>query len=182
MNVSRLHLPEVLHITPRKFEDARGYFVELFHESRYRELGLEKPFVQDNTSFSHRGVLRGLHFQHPRPQGKLVTPLVGTIYDVAVDIRRSSPTFGQWAAATLSADRHDQLWVPEGFAHGFCVLSETALVTYKCTDVYEPKSEATLVFSDKDLGIPWPIESPVVSDKDRAGLRLSDFAPERLPG
>ncbi len=164
------------------FRDARGYFSELHHRDRYEALGIPGPFVQDNASWSRRGVLRGLHFQHPSAQGKLVSPLVGDIYDVAVDIRRGSPSFGKWVAATLRSETQDQLWIPPGFAHGFCVLSENALVTYKCTDVYDPKSEATLLFSDEDLGIPWPVAQPIVSDKDRAGLRLRDFAVDRLPG
>lgn len=182
MNVEPLAIPEVLLLRPRIFHDPRGYFLELHHRERYEALGIAGPFVQDNASWSRRGVLRGLHFQHPSPQGKLVMPLVGDIYDVAVDLRRSSPTFGTWVAATLRAETHDQLWVPPGFAHGFCVVSETAFVAYKCTDVYDPKSEATLLFSDEDLGIPWPVAQPIVSDKDRAGLRLRDFAVDRLPG
>ncbi len=180
MDVERLALPEVLLIRPRKFSDARGYFLETHHDARYREAGLP-PFVQDNASWSHRGVLRGLHLQHPNDQGKLVMAMSGAIYDVAVDVRRGSRTFGKWVAATLSSEAHEQLYIPPGFAHGFCVVSESALVAYKCTAPYDPKAEATILFSDPDLAIAWPVPAPIVSDKDRAGLLLRDLPPERLP-
>jgi dTDP-4-dehydrorhamnose 3,5-epimerase len=181
LNVEPLKLSEVFLIRPRVFTDARGYFLETCHTERYRAAGIIETFVQDNISQSHRGVLRGLHFQHPNAQGKLVMCMTGEIYDVAVDIRRGSPTFGQWTGCTLSATTHEQLYIPPGFAHGFCVLSESALVHYKCTALYDPKSEATLLYDDPDLAIDWPLEAAMVSDKDRAGSRLRDFAEGRLP-
>lgn len=162
-------------IVPPLFADARGYFVELHHEARYAALGLSDAFVQDNLSSSRRDVLRGLHFQTPSWQGKLVTVLRGEIYDVAVDLRRDSPTFGRWHGLALSGRDHRQLWVPRGFAHGFCVVSEEALVLYKCSAFYEPAQEHTLLWNDPDLGIDWPVRSPLVSEKDARGKRLRDL-------
>jgi dTDP-4-dehydrorhamnose 3,5-epimerase len=161
-------------IRPRILADARGYFLELLHSERYTAaLGID-GFVQDNLSFSNRGVLRGLHYQYPRWQGKLVTVITGEIYDVVVDVRRGSPTFGKWHGQTLSGQTHEQLWVPAGFAHGFCVTSETAHVLYKCTDVYDPKGEYTILATDPDLGIDWPVREPVLSKKDADGHRFKE--------
>jgi dTDP-4-dehydrorhamnose 3,5-epimerase len=175
-------IPEVLLVEPRVFADARGYFLETFQSARYAGLGLPAEFVQDNVSRSRRGVLRGLHYQHPNGQGKLVMAVAGAIFDVAVDIRRGSPSLGTWVSALLSDENHAQLYVPPGFAHGFCVVSESATVAYKCTTPYVPSAEATILFSDPDLAIRWPVAEPILSDKDRAGLRLRDMPPERLPG
>ena len=162
-------------IRPAVFEDARGYFLELHHERRFASMGVQDALVQDNLSYSRRGVLRGLHFQTPGWQGKLVSVVRGEVFDVAVDLRRDSPTFGQWHGLTLSEQNHRQLWVPRGFAHGFCVTSDEALVLYKCSDFYEPAQEQTLLWSDPELGIPWPVERPLVSDKDARGRRLREL-------
>jgi len=174
-------LPEVLRIEPRRFPDDRGYLFESYDRARYAAAGVAESFVQDNVSFSRHGVLRGLHLQHPKDQAKLVSALVGEIWDVAVDVRRGSPTFGRWAAATLSADNGHQLFIPAGFAHGFCVLSETAIVTYKMSDQYDPALALGIAWDDPDLGIAWPIARPVVSEKDVVAPRLAAVPPERLP-
>jgi len=169
-------------IAPKVFGDHRGYFQESWNRKTFAEAGLRLDFVQDNLSFSRRGILRGLHFQNPNGQGKLVHVLQGEVYDVAVDIRRGSPTFGRSFGARLSADNHLQMYVPPGFAHGFSVLSETALFAYKCTEFYDPAAEHSLRFDDPDLGIPWPLEqAPTLSAKDQAAHRLKDFPPELLP-
>jgi dTDP-4-dehydrorhamnose 3,5-epimerase len=181
MKVETTPLSGVLLIEPEVFGDARGFFKETWNHRRYAEAGLSREFVQDNLSFSRRGILRGLHFQNPGPQGKLVQVLQGEVFDVAVDIRVGSPTFGRWFGALLSADNHLQLFVPEGFAHGFCVTSETALFSYKCTDFYSPSTEHSLLWDDPDIGIDWPLRDPSLSGKDRAGRRLKDFSPEILP-
>lgn len=173
MRVSPTVLPDVLLVQPATHRDARGHFLETFHADRYAQAGIPGPFVQDNLSFSQRGVLRGLHYQWPRPQGKLVYVLQGQVFDVAVDIRRDSPTFGRWVGVTLSAENHHQLWIPPGFAHGFCVTGETALVTYKCTDYYRPENEHAIRWDDPDIGIKWPIDAPTVSNKDAAAGSLS---------
>ena len=167
-------LPDVLLLEPKRFGDERGFFMEMFHAKRYAELGIPGPFVQDNFSRSAKGILRGLHFQQPNAQGKLVQVLAGAVYDVAVDIRRGSPTFGKWVGVELSADNRRQLWVPAGFAHGFCVLSESADFHYKCTDFYAPGSEHGIAWNDPDLGIPWPVTSPQLSAKDSLAPRLKD--------
>ena len=174
MKISETELPGVLLLEPKRFGDDRGFFMELFHEKRYAEAGIPGPFVQDNFSRSAKGILRGLHFQQPHAQGKLVQVFAGTVYDVAVDIRRGSPTFGRWVGMELSADNRRQLWVPAGFAHGFCVLSESADFHYKCTDFYSPASEHGIAWNDPDLGIPWPVKSPLLSPKDSAAPRLKD--------
>ncbi len=181
MRVTPTELPEVLVVEPRVFGDERGYFLETFQARRYAQAGIPGPFVQDNLSFSRRGVLRGLHYQHPHGQGKLVWVLQGEVFDVAVDIRRGSPTFGRWVGVWLSAENRRQVWIPPGFAHGFCVVSETALFAYKCTDYYAPEAEGTVRWDDPDLGIAWPVRDPIVSPKDAAGLRLRDVPAERLP-
>lgn len=174
-------LPGVLVIEPERYRDDRGYFMEVWQRDRYAESGLPSRFVQDNISYSKQDVLRGLHFQHPQPQGKLVTVLEGRIFDVAVDIRRGAPTFGEWTGEILSRDNGRQLYVPEGFAHGFVVLSETALVHYKCTAFYAPGCEHSLRWDDTRLGIAWPVDDPVVSEKDGQAPTLETIEKDELP-
>ena len=174
MEVKQTRLPGVVVVEPRVFGDARGYFYESFNAARYREAGIDLPFVQDNFSRSRRGALRGLHLQQPHPQGKLVSVLAGEVYDVAVDVRVGSPTFGQWVGERLDAESKRQLYVPPGFAHGFCVLSDDTVFHYKCTDLYHPEAELSVAWNDPDLGIDWPIEEPVLSGKDAAAPRLRD--------
>ena len=181
MTVTETALPGVLLIEPRVFGDARGFFLERYHAERYAEVGIPAAFVQDNHSRSGRGTLRGLHFQKRHPQGKLVEVVQGAVYDVVVDVRHGSPTFGEWMGAELSAENHHQLWVPPGFAHGFVVLSESADFLYKCTDVYHPEDEGGVLWNDPDLGIDWPIEEPMLSAKDTALPRLRDLGPDELP-
>jgi len=180
LKVTETKLSGVLLIEPDVYGDNRGYFLETWNAARYREYGLPEKFVQDNLSFSHRGVLRGLHFQNPNPQGKLVYVIQGEVFDVAVDIRPGSPTFGQWLGAILSSDNKRQLYIPEGFAHGFCVLSDTALFAYKCTDFYNPQAEGGIIWNDPDIGIAWPVSEPIISGKDKANLRLRDIPREKL--
>ncbi len=181
MNVLETKLPGVLIIEPDVFGDARGYFMETWQRDRYAQAGLPIHFVQDNLSFSTRGVLRGLHFQNPNSQGKLVFVLQGEVFDVAVDIRAGSPTFGQWVGVTLSSENKRQLYIPEGFAHGFCVTSDTALFAYKCTDFYNPAAEGGIIWNDPDIGIDWPVKRPVLSEKDSVYRRLKNISRERLP-
>ncbi|HEB77677.1 MAG TPA: dTDP-4-dehydrorhamnose 3,5-epimerase [Methylothermaceae bacterium] len=181
MKIIQTELPDVLLIEPDVFGDQRGFFMETWNRRRYAQAGLEVDFVQDNLSLSRQGILRGLHYQWPQPQGKLVQVLEGAVFDVAVDIRRGSPTFGRWVGYELSADNHRQLYIPEGFAHGFCVLSEMALFAYKCTDFYNPDTEHSLLWNDPDLGITWPVAKPLLSDKDRQGRRLRDIPAQDLP-
>ena len=181
MNVIETSLPGVLIVEPKVFGDERGFFMETYNAERYREHGLPGGFFQDNLSYSGRGVLRGLHFQNPNQQGKLVYVLEGEVFDVAVDIRVGSPHFGQWFGTTLSAENKRQLYVPEGFAHGFVVTSETALFVYKCTDRYNSAAEASILYNDPGIGIEWPVDSPSLSDKDAAAPRLADTPRERLP-
>ncbi len=181
MKVVPTTLPEVMIVEPKVFGDARGWFYESFHARRYAEAGIHGPFVQDNASRSSRGTLRGLHLQHPDAQGKLVSVAEGAVLDVAVDVRVGSPTFGRHVAVELSADDKRQLWVPPGFAHGFCVLSESALFTYKCTAYYAPESEITIAWNDPAIGIVWPTSVPTLSARDAAAPRLAD-ALARLPG
>lgn len=175
MKVTPTRLPEVLLIEPKVFGDARGFFFESWNASEFERAGIRASFVQDNHSRSQKGVLRGLHYQVRRPQGKLIRVIQGEIFDVAVDIRRGSPTFGKWEGMRLSADSKDLLWVPVGFAHGFCVLSEAAEVLYKTTDFYSPEHERTIAWNDPEIGIEWPLSgAPVLSPKDAAGSRLKD--------
>jgi dTDP-4-dehydrorhamnose 3,5-epimerase len=181
MKVIETRLPGVLIVEPRVFGDARGFFQETWSRSRYEEAGIEGDFCQDNVSFSCRGTLRGLHYQHPHGQDKLVYVLQGEIFDVAVDIRRGSPTFGRWDGVLLSAENHRQIFVPKGFAHGFCVTSETALVAYKCTDTYHPEAEGGVRWNDPEIGIHWPLTDVLLSEKDGKAPRLRDLPPERLP-
>jgi dTDP-4-dehydrorhamnose 3,5-epimerase len=180
MIIETTPLAGLLLVKPDVFGDERGFFQETWNLRRYTEAGLDRHFVQDNLSLSRKGILRGLHFQNPGPQGKLVYVLQGEVFDVAVDVRADSPTFGQWYGATLSAENHHQLFVPEGFAHGFCVTSETALFAYKCTDFYNPKAEFSLLWNDPDIGIEWPIKNPELSEKDQNGQPLSEFARDSL--
>ena len=181
MKAIETKLPGVLIVEPRVFGDTRGFFMETFSQGKYEGIGLKEKFVQDNLSFSSRGVLRGLHYQNPNSQGKLVSVVQGEVFDVAVDIRIGSPTFGQWVGVNLSGDNHRQLWVPPGFAHGFCVLSDITYFTYKCTDIYTPSAEGGVLWNDPDIGIEWPIEKPLLSDKDEVYPRLKDVPAERLP-
>jgi dTDP-4-dehydrorhamnose 3,5-epimerase len=180
MNVITCDIPGLMVIEPKVFGDARGFFMETWNRQRYAAAGLDWDFVQDNVSLSRRGILRGLHFQNPGGQGKLVYVLQGEVYDVAVDLRKSSPAFGRSYGLTLSAENKRQFFVPPGFAHGFAVLSETALFGYKCTSLYAPQNEMTLAWNDPELGIKWPLEAPVLSEKDARGLRLRDLPRERL--
>ena len=180
MKTTPAELDGLLVIEPRVFGDSRGFFMETWNRVKYREAGLDVDFVQDNLSLSRRGIVRGLHFQNPNPQGKLVQVLAGEVYDVAVDLRRSSPTFGRWQAIVLSNENQRQFYVPPGFAHGFAVLSETALFHYKCTAPYAPADERTLLWNDPDLGVPWPVAEPVLSEKDARGVRLKDLAAAAL--
>lgn len=173
MKLVATKIPEVLLFEPKVFGDDRGFFLESYNQKVLRDLGLDRSFVQDNHSRSSRGVLRGLHYQLQQTQGKLIRVVSGTIWDVAVDVRRGSATFGQWVGEELSAENKRIFWIPEGFAHGFVVLSETADVLYKASDFYAPEHEHSLLWNDPDLGIEWPYqEEPVISAKDRAGLPL----------
>lgn len=175
MRVEKTAIEGVLLVTPDKFRDPRGFFVETYHEERYRLAGMAERFVQDNHSKSARGTLRGLHAQRERPQAKLVRCVQGLIWDVAVDLRVGSPSFGLWVGAELSADTAQQFYVPVGFAHGFAVLSETAEVEYKCSDIYVPQDQMAVRWNDPDLGIAWPIRDPLLSDKDRQAPLLSEL-------
>jgi dTDP-4-dehydrorhamnose 3,5-epimerase len=178
MNVIETAIPGVVVIEPKRFGDSRGFFMELYREDRYA--GITTPFVQDNLSRSTRGVLRGLHFQNPKPQGKLVMVLRGSVLDVAVDVRNGSPTFGRHVAIELSEENRRQLWVPSGFAHGFVVLSDSADFFYKCDEFYNPGSEFVLRWNDTQLGIDWRCDSPTISARDRAGIPLAQLM-ESLP-
>ena len=176
MNVFKTKLQDCVIIEPKVLGDERGFFLETFQADRYAELaGITLPFVQDNHSRSSKDVLRGLHFQKTKPQGKLVRVVKGQVYDVAVDIRHGSSTFGQWEAVILSEENKTQFWVPPGFAHGFVVLSDTADFEYKCTDYYDPADEGSILWSDSDLDIPWPIDDPKLSDKDANANKLVDL-------
>ena len=174
-------LPGVVLIEPKVFEDDRGFFMETFHSGKYNEIGISGPFVQDNHSHSRKGTLRGLHYQLKNPQGKLVSAVKGEILDVAVDIRRGSPGFGRWTGNLLSGKNKRQLYIPEGFAHGFCVLSETADVIYKCTDLYTPGDEYGVFWADETIDIVWPMENPILSEKDLKNPTLADIEDAHLP-
>lgn len=175
-------LPGVWILEPTVYEDPRGYFMETYHRARYQDMGIGPNFVQDNLSFSVQGTLRGLHYQHPRGQAKLVQVIEGAVYDVAVDIRRGSPSFGRWVAVELSAENRRQVFIPQGFAHGFCVRTGQAVVTYKCSDFYDPACERGILWSDPRLAIPWPVQDPILSDKDRRYPCLAEVPPTHLPG
>lgn len=182
MKINKTNLLGMLHIDPKVFYDARGFFVETYNKERYMHAGFpDVDFVQDNHSRSSKGVLRGLHFQLNNPQGKLVQVATGSVFDVAVDIRVGSPTFGQWYGAVLSEKNHHQLWIPPKFAHGFCVLSDTADFCYKCTDYYRPEDESGLLWNDPEVGIEWPLKEPILSDKDKVYSKLSFIDPSLLP-
>ena len=181
MTVRKTTLPGVLLVAPVVHGDARGFFVETFAADRYAEAGIPTAWAQHNQSRSRRGALRGLHTQVRTPQGKLVRVARGAVYDVVLDLRRGSPTFGQWEAHTLDAERGHQLWIPPGLAHGFCVTSDEADFCYLCTERYDPADEGGVAWDDPDLAIPWPVADPVVSDKDRALPRLRDLPAASLP-
>jgi dTDP-4-dehydrorhamnose 3,5-epimerase len=181
MKVTRTALPGVLILDPQVFGDDRGFFYESYNKATFAEAGISAGFVQSNVSRSARGVLRGLHYQWPHPQGKLVSVLEGEVYDVAVDIRRGSPTFGQSTGVMLTADNHRHFWIPEGYAHGFCVVSDFATFTYQCTALYDRTGDAGIRWNDAALAIDWPVSEPLLSDKDRATPFLHDVDPGRLP-
>jgi len=183
MKVTPTRLPEVLVLEPRVFRDARGFFMESWNAAVFAEAaGREFAFVQDNHSHSVQGVLRGIHYQVVRPQGKLVRVAQGAVFDVAVDLRRSSPRFGQWVGVELSASNALQLWIPPGFAHGFVVLSDDATFAYKCTELYHPETEISVLWNDPEIGVKWPFEGePKLSAKDAGAARLSAIDPARLP-
>lgn len=181
VNVTKTNLPGVLVLQPVVHADERGYFHEVWNDVRHAAMGVHGPFVQDNSSFSYRSVLRGLHLQWPAGQGKLVTVPQGDVFDVAVDVRRGSPTFGQWASVNLSESNHHQLWIPPGFAHGFAVLSESATLLYKITARYVPADEIAIAWDDPDIGIEWPLSVPLLSPRDAKAPRLSMIDPQRLP-
>ncbi|MCK7594027.1 dTDP-4-dehydrorhamnose 3,5-epimerase [Pseudomarimonas salicorniae] len=181
MKVTETRLPGCLIIEPKVFGDARGFFMEQWNAARYAEHGIVMDAVQANLSRSAHGVLRGLHYQLPNPQGKLVSVLEGEVYDVAVDIRRDSPTFGQWTAAVLSAENRRQFWIPPGFAHGFVVTSDFALFHYFCSTLYDGPADKGIAWNDPDLAIDWPVKTPSLSAKDQVAPRLKDVDPQHLP-
>lgn len=181
MNVRETGLPGLLLIEPKVFRDDRGYFLETWTEERYRASGISATWVQENLSCSHRGVLRGMHYQEPNPQAKLVSVPQGEVFDAVIDIRVGSPTFGRWEGHILSAENARQLYIPEGFAHGFVVLSESARFAYKCSAYYHPGAEGAVLWNDPDIGIDWPVPHPRLSAKDRAALRLREIPEDRLP-
>jgi len=180
MKVIPCEIDGLLTVEPDVFGDHRGFFTESWNRERYREAGIDFDFVQDNFSFSRHGTLRGLHFQNPRPQGKLVSVWQGEVFDVGVDLRRGSPTFGRWHGVTLSAENKRQFFVPPGFAHGFVVLSETALFHYKCTSTYAPANEGGIRWDDPAIGIRWPLANPTLSKRDAAAPLLKDFPQDKL--
>jgi dTDP-4-dehydrorhamnose 3,5-epimerase len=181
MKIIETDLPGCVVIEPQVFEDSRGFFFESFNTDKLAARGLQPRFVQGNVSSSAQGVLRGLHYQWPNPQGKYVSVIEGEVWDVAVDIRRGSPTFGQWTAVVLSADNKRHFWIPEGFAHGFAVLSERAVFTYLCTATYDAKADAGVRWDDPALAIDWPVSHPQLSDKDARAPLLSEISEDRLP-
>ncbi len=181
MDIKNLEIPEIKLIRPRVFSDDRGFFMQTYHKEQYQEAGVDVPFVQDNYSQSGKGTVRGLHYQLEHPQDKLVSVTHGEVFDVVVDIRRGSPSFGQWVGETLSAENKCQLFVPKGFAHGFCVLSEQADLVYKCSDFYAPDDEYGILWSDPAIGIDWPLNDVLLSGKDLALPVLADITPDYLP-
>jgi len=181
MNVVNLSIPDVKLIKPQVFPDERGFFLQSYHEQQYREAGIDMPFVQDNRSRSSRGVLRGLHYQLEHAQDKLVSVTYGEVFDVVVDIRHGSPTFGKWVGEVLSDENHHQMFIPKGFAHGFCVLSEAVDLFYKCSDFYAPGDEYGLLWSDPEIGIDWPLMEVRLSEKDLHLPLLADIHPKYLP-
>ena len=181
MKVLELEIAGPKIIEPDIYPDARGFFCETYHQQRYAEHGIPSQFVQDNLSSSKKGTLRGLHFQYPHAQAKLIQVIQGEVLDVIVDIRKTSPTFGKWTGITLSHENKRQLFVPQGFAHGYCVLSETAIFSYKCSDFYAPDCEKGILWSDPDINIDWPIDDPILSDKDQKYPCLKDVDSKSLP-
>lgn len=184
MNIIETDLPGVLIVEPKVFGDTRGFFLETFHKQRYEAVGIpggQLEFVQDNHSRSAKGVLRGLHFQLENPQGKLVSAGTGAVYDVAADVNPDSPTYKTWVGVELSEENHRQLWIPPGYAHGFCVLSDVADFQYKCTALYHPESDAGVAWDDPELAIQWPVENPLLSEKDLLLPKLSEAQRDRLP-
>lgn len=181
LKLIKTSIPEVLLIEPKVYKDSRGFFMETFHPNKYAEIGIRKTFVQDNYSHTKKGILRGLHYQLRYPQGKLVFVITGEIFDVAVDIRRGSPSFGKWFGTNISAENKRQIYIPEGFAHGFCVLSETADVLYKCTDFYNHEDEYGVFWSDSEIAVDWPVKTPGLSDKDSGYQKLADIPKDNLP-
>jgi dTDP-4-dehydrorhamnose 3,5-epimerase len=181
MKLIETGIPGLVIIEPEVHGDSRGYFLEAWHADRYSDAGLPGQFVQCNISCSGAGVIRGLHYQNPRPQGKLVTVVEGRVFDVAVDIRSDSPTFRQWAAVELSAQNHRQFYLPEGFAHGFCVLGNSAVFSYMCTEIYIPANDLAVAWNDEDIGIRWPVAPQSLSERDRNAPRLCELSQEDLP-
>lgn len=181
MKITETKLPGVLIFEPDVYSDERGFFLETWRSTQYEDAGIKGPFVQDNVSFSKKGILRGLHYQYPQSQGKLVQVLSGSVTDVAVDIRTGSPTFGRWISEVISDMNHKQVYIPPGFAHGYCVTSETALFLYKCTDFYNPETEHGIIWNDPDLDINWSATEPVLSSKDAKYPKLKDISPDKLP-
>jgi dTDP-4-dehydrorhamnose 3,5-epimerase len=181
MKIIETQLAGVKIIQPDIFTDDRGYFLETYQERRYEEHGIKVDFVQDNLSFSTKGTLRGLHYQYPHPQAKLVQVIQGEVLDVIVDIRKGSPTFGKWTGIRLSQKNRKQVFAPEGFAHGYCVLSDNAIFAYKCSDFYTPECEKGVLWSDPDIGIGWPVEMPILSEKDERYSSLKNIPDEDLP-
>jgi dTDP-4-dehydrorhamnose 3,5-epimerase len=176
MNIQSLRIPDVLLIRPTFYEDERGFFFEAWNQQRYNQAGIHANFVQLNHSHSKKGTLRGLHFQREHPQGKLVRVLSGKVFDVAVDLRRDQASFGQWCGAVLTAEKGEQLWLPPGFAHGFCVLSETADFEYLCTDFYDAKDEGSIFWADPDIGIEWPLKEVHLSEKDQRAPSFKSYS------
>lgn len=176
MDFIPLEIPEVILIKPKVFRDNRGFFFESWQKNKFLEAGLDLAFVQDNHSRSAKNVLRGIHYQIQQPQGKLIRVIVGEVFDVAVDLRKASPTFGKWVSARLSAENFDMLWIPPGFGHAFIVVSEVAEFVYKATDFYAPQYERSIVWNDPDIGITWPLDAaePILSEKDKNGAHLKD--------
>lgn len=181
MEITETNLPGVQIFEPDVFGDSRGKFLETWSKLRYEQGGISREFVQDNVSYSCKGTLRGLHFQHPHGQGKLIQVLAGEVFDAVVDIRVDSPTFGETFSMILSSEDHKQIYIPPGYAHGFCVVSEKAVFLYKCTDYYESSCEGGVLWNDPDLGIKWPIENPLLSEKDANCCQLKDIDPSLLP-
>jgi dTDP-4-dehydrorhamnose 3,5-epimerase len=181
MNIITTSIEGILVIEPKTYEDLRGYFMETYNQRKYFESGINTIFVQDNLSYSLKDTVRGLHFQIRHPQAKLVQVVSGEIFDVAVDLRPGSSTFGKWTGIHLSDENRRQMYIPEGFAHGFCVLSEIAYFYYKCSDFYAPDDEGGIIWSDPDISIEWPVENPIISEKDKQYPNLSDLTAEQLP-
>lgn len=181
MKIITTSIEGILIIEPKTFKDNRGFFMETYNQKRYNASGINPTFVQDNLSYSLKNTLRGLHFQIKHPQAKLIQVISGEIFDVAVDLRSGSATFGKWTGIHLSDENKRQMYIPKGFAHGFCVLSEFALFHYKCSDFYAPEDEGGLIWSDPDIGIEWPVENPIISEKDNQFQKLFDLTAEKLP-